>query len=283
MKVIAINGSPKGREGNTQIILDPFLDGMSDAGAEVEVLQIRKLRIMPCNGCFKCWPRNGECVTKDDMREILPRMNDADIWVLATPLYVGGMTGPMKTFVDRLFPTSSPLLEIRRGHSRKRVRQETRRDGKLVLVASCGLHELDNFDTLVAHVREICEIKHRHYAGALLRPHAALLSVLLKLVSEKLAAGRYAVEDKDPYGNESDTDPIDLLKVRALAMAQSYLRGHLDAAHQAGFDLVAKGRMRRSSLRRVARPLMPMRVYVPFINRKISGLIEQMREEMAAR
>lgn len=282
MKVIAINGSPNGRNGNTQIILDPFLDGMSDAGADVEVLQIRKLRIMPCNGCFKCWPREGECVIKDDMREIMPRMNEADIWVLATPLYVGGMTGPLKTFVDRLFPTSSPFLEVRHGHSRKRVRQGTKQDGKLVLVASCGLHEPDNFDTLVTHVKEICEIKHRQYAGAVLRPHAALLTVLLKLVSEKLSAGRHVAEDDDPFDIESDTGLSDLLRVRALTMVQSYLRGHLDAAYQAGFDLVARGRMRKGSLRRVSRPLMPMRVYVPFINRKISELIGQMKSEAAA-
>ncbi len=282
MKVIAINGSPNGADGNTQIILDPFLDGMSDAGAEVEVLQIRKLRIHPCNGCFRCWPRDGECVIKDDMRWLLPKMKEADIWVFGSPLYVDGMPGPLKTLVDRLFPTSSPYLEMRRGHTRKKVREGLKEDGKLVLVSTCGLHEIDNFDALISQFRGIAGIKHREFAGAVLRPHAALLTVLLKLVREELYKDGQWVTDDDVFDIESDAGLADILRARGLKAVLSYLEGHLRASYRAGFDLAARGRMRKRTLRRVARPLMPKRIYVPFINRKIMELIERMRQDMAA-
>jgi len=55
MKVLAINGSPHMDEGNTAMILNPFLEGMTEAGSEVEVFYTRKLKIGPCNGDLSCW------------------------------------------------------------------------------------------------------------------------------------------------------------------------------------------------------------------------------------
>ncbi len=54
MKVVAINGSPKADKGTTNMILAPFLEGMKESGAEVELFYTKKLNINPCLGDFRC-------------------------------------------------------------------------------------------------------------------------------------------------------------------------------------------------------------------------------------
>ena len=102
MKIIAINSSPAGNKGHTSMILTPFLKGMEDAGAEVSLYLTKNLEINPCCGQFTCSIKNIDCFQKDDMVEIHPQLLEADIWVFATPLYISGMNGPMKTFMDRM-------------------------------------------------------------------------------------------------------------------------------------------------------------------------------------
>ncbi len=80
MKVVAINSSPLMGKGNTALILDPFLEGMREAGAEVELLYTKKLDIKPCQGDFICWTKTpGECHQKDDMEWVRPKMAEADL------------------------------------------------------------------------------------------------------------------------------------------------------------------------------------------------------------
>ena len=67
MKVLVLNGSPKGEKSNTLNITKSFLDGFS-ADTEIEYITVKKETINPCMGCFSCWSRTpGECVIKDDM------------------------------------------------------------------------------------------------------------------------------------------------------------------------------------------------------------------------
>ncbi len=111
MKAIAINGSPKMDGGNTALVLNPFLEGMKEAGAEVEVLYTKRLSINPCQGDYICWLKTpGKCIHEDDMEMVLPKLAGADIWVFATPVYVDGMSGPMKNFIDRMLPLVEPFL-----------------------------------------------------------------------------------------------------------------------------------------------------------------------------
>jgi len=127
MKVTAINSSPLMAKGNTAAILTPFLEGMKEAGAEVELFYTKKLKIKPCQGCFNCWLKTpGVCSQRDDMDMLRPKLEEADVWVLATPLYVDGMTGPMKNLLDRIIPGIQPFMELRDGHIRHPGRGETR-------------------------------------------------------------------------------------------------------------------------------------------------------------
>ena len=200
MKVLAVNSSPKMEKGNTALLLEPFLEGMRQAGAEVERYYTRQLDVGPCQGELSCWLKTpGQCFQQDDMQWLLPKLADADLWVLATPLYVDGMSGPMKNLVDRIIPLMQPFFELQDGHCRH-PRREGCKAGKLALVSVCGLWEMDNFDPLVAHVKAICKNAGREFSGALLRPHAAGLAALRQRVPMEdvfiaaRAAGRQLVE-----------------------------------------------------------------------------------------
>ncbi len=99
--------------------------------------------------------------------------------VLATPVYVDGMTGPLKTFLDRLVPLLEGRIEIRDDHCRHPLREGVKA-GKLVLVSASGFTEMDNFDPLVAHVKAACRNMGREFAGAILRPYGWFFNWLLR-------------------------------------------------------------------------------------------------------
>lgn len=225
MKVLAINGSPKMDKGNTALILEPFLEGMREVEAEVELFYTKKLKINPCQGDFRCSTETpGECFQKDDMQMLHPKLCEADIWVFATPVYVSGMTGPLKNLIDRiLIPLGEPFLELRDGHCHHSLREGTR-PGRVVLVSSCGYWEMDNFDLLLAHIRAFCEHAEREFAGALLRPHGPALQPMM----EKGV-------------------PVDDI---------------FEAAKEAGRQLVEDGKMSPETLAIVSRELLPLEMWV---------------------
>jgi multimeric flavodoxin WrbA len=111
MRVIVINGSPKMDKGSTAVILAPFMEGMREAGAEVEVFYTKKLKIRPCQGEYSCWLKTpGVCFQHDDMDWLRPKLGEGDIHVIATPLYFDGIPGSLKNFIDRLTPGALPLI-----------------------------------------------------------------------------------------------------------------------------------------------------------------------------
>ena len=73
MKVLALNSSPRGGgQSKTEIMLNSLVEGMRAAGAEVEVVDLRKKTIKNCAGCFSCWTKTpGTCIRKDDMTQEL--------------------------------------------------------------------------------------------------------------------------------------------------------------------------------------------------------------------
>ena len=173
-KVLIINGSPHLDKGATGIVLDAFERGIQKSCPEIEKKLVYTLDIKPCRGCLSCWASTpGKCIQKDDMESILPLVSEADLLIIATPVYVDGMTGPMKTFLDRLIPLIKGRVELRDDHMRHVQRRVTK--GKMVLVSVSGFSELDNFDPLVAHVRAAAKNLSREYYGEILVPSAWFL------------------------------------------------------------------------------------------------------------
>ena len=103
MKILALVGSPR-KKGNTDILVDQILQGSETKGHTSEKLYLYQHRLAPCVDCRSC--KSGElvCVLKDDMQEIYPKMEAADLVIFATPLYWWGPSGPMKLLMDRMRP-----------------------------------------------------------------------------------------------------------------------------------------------------------------------------------
>jgi len=228
VKVLAFNSSPNMEKGATASILNPFLEGMKEAGAEVEVVYVSKLNIKPCSGCYACWFKTpGKCVHKDDMEAVLSKLQGVDVLVLATPVYVDGMTGTMKVMIDRFIPVGEPFIEIRDNHCRHPGRNDGR-TAKLALVSVCGFHEIDNFDPLLVHVKAMCKNMGAEFAGALLRPHGAAIQA----------------------GKQMGL-PVDEV---------------FDAAREAGRKLVQDGKISDEILATISRELVPRDAYVQAAN-----------------
>ncbi len=101
-KIVIIEGSPR-VNGNSDILAREFAKGAQEAGHEVETIAVRSLKLEPCMSCFAC-VKTHECFRKDQMTEVLQKLVDADVIVLATPTFFYSVTGQMKVFIDRTFP-----------------------------------------------------------------------------------------------------------------------------------------------------------------------------------
>jgi multimeric flavodoxin WrbA len=97
--VLGISGSPK-RHGNTETLLDSFLDGAGSAGASVEKVVLKDLDYSPCRGCNACH-KDGNCIVKDDAPPLFDRIMAADCLAVASPIYSMGITAQLKGFIDR--------------------------------------------------------------------------------------------------------------------------------------------------------------------------------------
>lgn len=99
MKVLGILGSPR-KGGNTELLLEETLKGAEAEGAEVERLRLTDYNIIPCKECLACF-KDGNCIILDDMAKIYPKLLEADIIVLASPIFFYGVTAWAKGLIDR--------------------------------------------------------------------------------------------------------------------------------------------------------------------------------------
>jgi multimeric flavodoxin WrbA len=170
MKIVILNGSPNLDKGATGTLLAALEKGLETEKPEITTKYIYRLEVKPCQGCFNCWTNTpGKCIHKDDMENILPIVAESDMLIIATPVYVDGMTGPMKTFIDRLIPLGKGRVELRNGHMRHFTREYSKKK-IIALVSPSGFAEMDNFDPLVAHVKAIARNLNSSYAGEILAP-----------------------------------------------------------------------------------------------------------------
>ena len=204
--------------GNTAMILNPFIEGMTDAGSHVELFYASRLKVKPCScGTMYCWTEMpGECCIKDKMELLYPRLKESSIVVLATPVYIP-LPGDMQNIVNRLCPLLDPVLEFRKGRTRAKFHKDVRIQA-IVLVSTGGWWEKGNFGTVVRIVKELAEDASVNFAGAVLRPHA------------------HAMRRK---GNLTQDG-----------------RAVLDAVRKAGYELVKNGVMNHATLAAISRPLI---------------------------
>ena len=99
MRVLGIMGSPRVK-GNTDLLLDEALKGARDQGAAVEKIIVDRLNIAPCREYYGCL-RDGDCVIRDDMDDIYPKLLEADAVIVASPMFFYGLTSQVKALIDR--------------------------------------------------------------------------------------------------------------------------------------------------------------------------------------
>jgi multimeric flavodoxin WrbA len=97
--VIGISGSPH-RHGNTETLLDSFLNGAAQGGAETDKIILRSMNYTPCRGCNACH-KTGECIVQDDAEIIIERVMSCDCLAVASPIYSMGITAELKGLIDR--------------------------------------------------------------------------------------------------------------------------------------------------------------------------------------
>ena len=110
MKVLAVNSSPRKKSlTKTRLMLENLVQGMRDAGAEVDVVDIHDKTIEYCTACFACFNKKFNetelCIHKDDMTaDLLPKWKAANLVVYASPVFFHSVTAKLKTFFERTLP-----------------------------------------------------------------------------------------------------------------------------------------------------------------------------------
>lgn len=107
-KVLILSGSPR-KNGNSDILCDEFAKGAKEAGHEVEKIRVAEKNIGYCRACYAC-KKTGKCIIQDDMAEVLQKMIDADVIVLASPVYFYSIDAQLKALIDR---TVARWLEVK--------------------------------------------------------------------------------------------------------------------------------------------------------------------------
>jgi FMN-dependent NADH-azoreductase len=183
MKITAINGSPKGRDSITNIMVSAFLKGAEEAGAETCNIFLADKEVRHCNGCFSCWlVTPGECVIKDDaMSEILSQGEGADVLVLATPLKYANISSLMKVFIERMLPFANPyILKDRTGETRHPKKAQEAESSlyrsKLVLISNGGLGQIGHFQVVSHWIERLALNNLSEVIGKICAPQGPLLA-----------------------------------------------------------------------------------------------------------
>jgi multimeric flavodoxin WrbA len=162
IRVLGLAGSPR-RHGNTETLLDRFLAGAREAGAEVEKVVVARLGIAACIACGGC-AKEGACVVQDEFQRVNEALVASDVIVLASPLFFWNVPAQVKALIDRgqsqwsrKFLVQKPLPPTPAGNQRRRgvficVGADRRRhfEGVLRTVQSFFLvYEADNWGQLL--------------------------------------------------------------------------------------------------------------------------------------
>ena len=227
MKIIAINSSPRTGSGSkTELMLEQLATGMRDAGATVDIINLREKSINNCIGCFTCWSKTpGQCVHNDDMaRDLFPRWLAADLAVYATPLYYHTMNAAMSTFRERTLPAVQPFFDL--DNDGKTFHPLRHKVPDAVWLSVCGLPEPSEFDLLSAYLN---------------RSHHQDITLVAEI-----------------YRASADTLTNPFFKKAAEDI--------LDATRQAGRELVESMRIDPDTMARISRPLVEARAFADMGN-----------------
>jgi len=187
MRITAIYGSPR-KDGNTDLLLQAFLNGAREAGGVPHEIFLRDLKFSPCIDCGGC-TATGVCVLRDSMDEVYPHLIAADAIVLAAPVFFYGLNALAKAMVDRTQCFWARKYLLGRG-----LRQERGGEGSGILLSVGGSKGKKNFDGILLTAKyffDALDMPFSHHLtyggidkkGALLE-HSELCAEAVKLGSD---------------------------------------------------------------------------------------------------
>jgi len=176
MKILAMNSSPRsGGQSKTELMLNHLVKGMQDAGAEVEIIQLREKKIKNCIGCYTCWTKTpGKCLHKDDMtNELFPKWLESDLVIYATPLYNYAMNATLKAFIERTLPSLEPFFETQDDRMLHPLRHKI---PAVVVLSVSGMPDEGHFRALSVHFNYLLSTPGRKLIAEIYRPAAETMT-----------------------------------------------------------------------------------------------------------
>ena len=111
MEILVLNGSPR-PNGNTAAMVEAFAEGAREKGHTVHIIPVCQKRIAGCMACEYCHQKDSgherRCVQRDDMQEVYPLLDEAEMIVLASPIYYHNFTGQLQCAVSRIYALDRP-------------------------------------------------------------------------------------------------------------------------------------------------------------------------------
>jgi len=180
-KIVVFDGGPRDTKfSKTTFMVNHFCKGAKSAGAEVEYVKLKDMKINSCTGCYTCWTKSpGECIFKDDMTELRLKFRKADLIIFASPLYIFNVTGLMKNFLDRILPNMKPYMLLEEGETKHPHRYSEDKQQGFVVFSAAGFPEVDhNFDGLKGMFRCLhSHLEKTSLMGEFYMPGAELIAV----------------------------------------------------------------------------------------------------------
>lgn len=214
--VLILNASPRRENGFTYFYLKHLMKGIQNAGTKAEVVNIYDpdIKIEPCSGCLSCsFQTPGRCVIKDDANALIEKINNGYLFICSFPLYVGAAPEKLKALLNRLNSLSSPYCELSHGLTRHPKRG--RRELYMAIFVISGYSEMRQFLPCIDTFKLGAILCNIPLIAAIIRPAAAVLYY-------------------DTTG-------------------ERYLKDVLKALEDGGKQLIEKGKILNSTLRKISR------------------------------
>ena len=111
MKILVLSGSPR-LQGNTAAMVDAFARGARESGHQVEIIDVCRKKIAGCMACEYCRQKGSgherQCVQQDDMQAVYPLLDEAEMILLASPVYYHSFSGQLQCAINRIYALDKP-------------------------------------------------------------------------------------------------------------------------------------------------------------------------------
>lgn len=177
MKITAFNGAMRGEKSITALMVNHFLAGAEEAGAQTEHVILVKKKIQHCRGCLGCWVKTpGRCIQKDDMQDLTDKYMQSDIVVIASPVYVENVTGLTVDFINRIIPITDPRFESDENGVTRHIKRHPKYPG-MVAMSNSGFIEQDAFAVLRLLFRRIARSMNGEFVAEIFKGGGGLLGL----------------------------------------------------------------------------------------------------------